>query len=84
MHESDYEDVEGLVSADLFQDLYETLIRLCFLEGDGLLMNEETDMLDGILDLVHTHNPSWMDVVLGEPDDGDDCFDDGFSNPEEN
>ena len=36
-----------------FGILLRDLIRLCFLEGDGLLMNEESDILDGILDLVH-------------------------------
>ena len=83
MNEFDYEDMEGLEAADLYHDLYEIMIRLCFQEGEGLLMDEESTLLEGMLDAVHNHNPNWMDVVLGEPDDGDDVFNDGFSNPEE-
>jgi len=83
MNEFEYEDVEGLDTADLYYDLYEIMIRLCLQEGEGLLMDEESDFLESMLDAVHTHNPNWMDVVLGEPDDGDDIFNDGFSNPEE-
>ncbi len=80
---NEFDHVEGVNTADLYEDLYDVLIRLCFLEGHGMLMEEEETMLESMLDVVHTHNPSWMEVVLGEPDDGDNFMGDEWFSPED-
>ena len=83
MNEFDYEALEGVGSAYLFEDLYDTIIRLCFVEKEGLLMDTESEMLEAMVSTIGDYNPDWMDVVLPPVEDDDDCFSDGFSNPED-
>lgn len=60
---------EGLCVADLFFDLYQDLVRLCFAEKTGLLMEHETELVDKILTLVYNNNPDWMDFLVEMDDD---------------
>jgi hypothetical protein len=70
MNEYDNSD-EGLVVADLFFDLYDDLVRICFAEKQGLLMQEEVKLIDNILTLVYNHNNNWMDFLVESLDEED-------------
>ena len=62
---------EGLAVADLFFDLYDDLVRICFAEKQGLLMQEEVELIDNILTLVYDHNNNWMDFLVESLDEED-------------
>ena len=70
MNEYDNSD-EGLVVADLFFDLYDDLVRICFAEKQWLLMQEEVELIDNILALVYNHNNNWMDFLVESLDEED-------------
>ena len=70
MNEYDNSD-EGLVVADLLFDLYDDLVRICFAEKQGLLMQEEVKLIDNILTLVYNHNNNWMDFLVESLDEED-------------
>ena len=79
----EFDHVEGVNTADLYEDLYDILIRFCFVEGKDLLLEDEITMLESLIDAVHSHNPGWMDVVLNQPNDEDNFMGDEFFNPED-
>jgi hypothetical protein len=81
LQEPDPDHVEGIYTADIYEDLYDILIRMCFLEKDKMLFPEEVHFLTELLRVVHDFNEDWMDGVI-DVDDSDGCFDDGFSDPE--
>ena len=81
MQEPDPDHVEGVYTADIYADLYDILIQMCFLEKEKLLLDEEVNFLTELLRVVQDFNEDWMDVVI-DVDDSDGCFDDGFSDPE--
>ena len=79
--EPEPDHVEGIYTADIYEDLYDILIRMCFLEKGQMLFPEEVHFLTELLRVVHDFNEDWMDVII-DVDDSDGCFDDGFSDPE--
>ena len=81
MLEPNPDHVEGVFVSDIYDDLYDIVIQLAFLEGKGMLMDNEQTLLNSLIEAVHIYNEDWMDTLM-DIDDSDDCFDDGFSNPE--
>lgn len=75
MHEH---STEGHEVQYLYEDLYEIIIRLCFLEGDGMLMDDEAEFLNDIVSRLGDFNPDWMDVALPPVEDGDDFDNFGY------
>jgi hypothetical protein len=67
-----------------WEDLMEATLALCMIEGEGMITERESSLLDKIVGALESHDENWLDNIIPDIDDSDDCFDDGFFDPEDN
>ena len=64
--------------SDTFIDMAECAITLSLADGLHLLTDSEAKALETILGAVQEIWPGYVEYFFPDPDDGDDCFEDGY------